>query len=343
MIGFLILCGILLTTEGLFRIFFSRTYHPFGHPIYTKLYSKNSIRELFFLIKDRKKKDRIRILVTGGSTAHGIGATSIEAAFPAQLQKILTDKFPQQKFEVLNAGVGSFTSVQELDLYLILLRKLNPDLVIMFSGFNDLRHSIMKQFSPEPYREFQKLDQIQFVGPLQSRALLRSLLFSILLNMNRVLLKISRIYQVGHNFFTHLDTKALKSHISFDREVAAEELEMFLNVIVAFQAILERQKSKFLFIMQPIINCGQKESPHLSLSWIDARLKELYLSVLKPKLNILGSTKIKYMLNLNGAVVDQLLDRKGFVDSCHLNDTGYRYIAEKISQTLVKKNILDLP
>jgi len=78
-----------------------------------------------------------RIFITGGSAAWGAGVdqeSSVAAALERELRRLTGD----EKIRVINAGVSAFTSVQELMFTLHYITPLQPDLVIAYSGWNDL-------------------------------------------------------------------------------------------------------------------------------------------------------------------------------------------------------------
>lgn len=89
-----------------------------------------------------KSPSVFRIIVLGGSTVEGDGATGSLNALPAELLQVLARGYaptegPLRRFEVINAGVGGYMSHQELLYYLSELRFFEPDLVISYNGWND--------------------------------------------------------------------------------------------------------------------------------------------------------------------------------------------------------------
>ena len=91
-----------------------------------------------------KPTGTVRIVMLGGSTVHGDGASGSLHALPAELLRTLREGYlpardNQTRFEVINAGVGGYTSQQELLYYLSELRLFEPDLVIAYDGWNDFQ------------------------------------------------------------------------------------------------------------------------------------------------------------------------------------------------------------
>jgi lysophospholipase L1-like esterase len=118
-----------------------------------------------------KPGDVYRIIVLGGSTVEGDGASGSTTALPAMLQDVLSSRYiavkrPKARIEVINAGVGGYYSTQELLLYISNLRHFQPDLVLAYNGWNDMKmHNEALQYhgptAPQLWnRETEKNNQI---------------------------------------------------------------------------------------------------------------------------------------------------------------------------------------
>ncbi|MBN1997811.1 tetratricopeptide repeat protein, partial [candidate division KSB1 bacterium] len=84
------------------------------------------------------KKDSLtfRIFCLGASTTQGF-PYEVNAAFPAVLQNILSTLFPDRKVNVINCGITGLSSHSVLDLGREILKKYEPDLLIVYSGQNE--------------------------------------------------------------------------------------------------------------------------------------------------------------------------------------------------------------
>ena len=85
-----------------------------------------------------KPHDTYRIFTVGGSTTFGVGANGDET-WPANLQKIINKEITEKKIEVINFGAYGAKSESE---YIVIKNKiisLNPDLIIMYDGWNDFQ------------------------------------------------------------------------------------------------------------------------------------------------------------------------------------------------------------
>ena len=83
-----------------------------------------------------KPEGEIRIFFTGGSTAWGVGPRQ-EDVYSARLERLLRQSHPHRRVRAVSAGVGAYVSTQERILVTNRISELEPDLVVMFSGWND--------------------------------------------------------------------------------------------------------------------------------------------------------------------------------------------------------------
>ena len=98
-------------------------------------------RESFYYEK-QKSKTVFRVIVLGGSTVEGNGAGTPFENLPTKISEEISRHFEgtgytDKTLELINAGVGGYYSSQE---YLYLLTDLvdyEPDLVIVYDGWND--------------------------------------------------------------------------------------------------------------------------------------------------------------------------------------------------------------
>jgi len=86
-----------------------------------------------------KPSDMYRILMVGGSTMFGAGATSDETTIPGYLQQLLNEKDFGFDIEVINSGIQGADSNTELKFIEQKLVTFSPDLIIIYDGWNDLR------------------------------------------------------------------------------------------------------------------------------------------------------------------------------------------------------------
>jgi len=126
----------------------------------------------------RKTDGTLRIVCLGASTTYGVGVADNDSTYPAQIEKLLNAEFRPEgydKIEVVNLGVGGYTSAEvlaELHFYAL---PLEPDVVLIQSSINDVAPRFYDGFDPS-YSHFRKLMQDPNDGPI-ARLAYRSWLF----------------------------------------------------------------------------------------------------------------------------------------------------------------------
>jgi hypothetical protein len=96
-----------------------------------------------------KSEKTIRVIIFGGSTAFGSQPNGIYVGLSGQgelnnrdtisgwMERILNEKYPERKFEVINAATNWARLHQQLIHYLRKIRSFSPDVVISIDGAND--------------------------------------------------------------------------------------------------------------------------------------------------------------------------------------------------------------
>ncbi|MFN0152331.1 MAG: SGNH/GDSL hydrolase family protein [bacterium] len=89
----------------------------------------------------------VRVLAIGGSTTFDVCVTNDDAMWPRQLEKFLAQRFPGTTIEVVNGGHPGYTTIEMLlKLQIIDLDIVQPDVVVVFAGLNDLQPSAAPGF-----------------------------------------------------------------------------------------------------------------------------------------------------------------------------------------------------
>ena len=98
-----------------------------------------------------KPKGTFRIVVLGGSTTYTIRVRNNEKTFTRLLEEILRDKYGYQSVQVINAGVGAYTSWESLINLEFRVLDLDPDLIIIYHGTNDVEARLVPpdSFAPD--------------------------------------------------------------------------------------------------------------------------------------------------------------------------------------------------
>ena len=83
-----------------------------------------------------KPGNTFRIFAIGGSTTFGVGVQHSET-WPAHIQQIINEKITDKEIEVINAGIPGATSTSEYEFIKNKLPPFDPDLIIMYDGWNE--------------------------------------------------------------------------------------------------------------------------------------------------------------------------------------------------------------
>ncbi|MCA8924033.1 MAG: SGNH/GDSL hydrolase family protein [Planctomycetes bacterium] len=265
----------------------------------------------------RPRGEAFRVLLTGGSTAFGWGASSDAACVAPHLQAEL-ERAWGRPVEVLNAGVPSYRLAEEFDL--VCLRGLDhePDLVVSLTGYNDL----FQAFKGNQSGGNQLFDQLE-LQLTEAYALGPALLMSSALG-RRVMRRLHARPPVGE---------------APDR---AETEARFLRLARRLSAACE---GKLLLALQPLYAehdpAARPEAERARLAryflpWGDegpqflAYTREA-LDRWRPGLAALEAQGLRWV-DLSRAFAD--FPEVAFDDPCHLSDAGNAYLARALAEAI---------
>jgi lysophospholipase L1-like esterase len=102
-----------------------------------------------------KPPGRWRIVCIGESTTYCTGIADDAATYPARLEAHLRRLLPEVDLEVLNAGVGGYTSAENILNFVFKVQPVNPDLMIYYFTHNDVHPRRFPRLSRD-YREYSR-------------------------------------------------------------------------------------------------------------------------------------------------------------------------------------------
>jgi hypothetical protein len=133
-----------------------------------------------------KPDNTFRIVTLGGSTTYGQSVDFYYESYPYFLEQILNKKdnlkkINYSKIEVINAGIGGYTTWETLINFQFKVLPLNPDLIIIYHGYNDVSARLInpqeyypdnsgyrKQWSKPPRHIIFKSKFIRLLMPISS-------------------------------------------------------------------------------------------------------------------------------------------------------------------------------
>jgi hypothetical protein len=247
------------------------------------------------------KPDRtFRIFLTGGSTAYGSGSPDQERTIGGYLAEILErDLTPRtgMSYEVFTMANPAWASTHERIIIENRLSELEPDLVISFSGANDVHWGILGKniFWFRTYADefFQNL--------------------------------LKRVYRLTDREMPEIIPAAGKEDIP--PALVAQRLAK--NVRLSAFA-LSRPHVAYVFILQPTLSTTGKHPSERERKYLRHReyFQECY-SRMDKELKSLQAENFTY-INLSG-IFDQMDDQEDvFLDSYHFGDKGNEMVARQI-------------
>ncbi len=283
------------------------------------------------------QKKNYRIVITGGSVAYGWGASSDEQRFPAVLEKLLREKLHRADIDIINAGVPDFTASDELVLYLQKLNSLQPDMVIMFTGFNDfwdtLKYSLKSTNAPWLTQVF--LHRV--IAPSQTKQLFIAFLHSLGIQLDSFLGTFSRGYAWVRSYYQLISYEPIANLTAFNDAAESWRLKGFTDVIYAFHAVAESHHQKFLVVIQPVRFLSSLPQRDYPISHYERVLERLYRAYTEPVLRQETKLGIR-IVDSNPALSDELQRHRDYLDFCHVNDEGNRLIAEYLERIILESN-----
>jgi len=94
-----------------------------------------------------KPADIYRIILIGGSSTYDTSIRDWRNDWARQLEKELRKKYERDNIEVINAGLGGYTSWESLINLEFRLVDLEPDLLIVYEGLNDIHARLVNPLS----------------------------------------------------------------------------------------------------------------------------------------------------------------------------------------------------
>ncbi len=319
-----------------------------------------------------------RVVMVGGSTVFGVGVQFTKDNLPAQLERRLQQDFPDWTIEVVNAGVIGYRSPQETLFVLGKVGYLQPDLVIVYDGWNDSNtYDAVLANAESGVNTFSVLDSHQ--GFLESRyslpkaslyflgTLVQSTAYFVrgtgianvgLAVFDRFNQSIKISYATGGAFSQSWIGKVLapiyarkQEEYTRDHIVNATGEYIFGHYKRNLELMVEAAKGRFKIavFLQPMLGVDGKvhtnteDASYMNLT----RKRKLELMYFYTKARIAFEQLAKDRSSENALIKDISYgvfgDRVGsvYTDEGHLNASGNQAVAEAIAKEVIKKGFLN--
>jgi hypothetical protein len=314
-----------------------RVHLPNQHGSYVNINSEGFRgKELDFSEKDYK------IFFLGGSTAFGFVTSSDETTISSQIEKKIQSYGINVK--VINAGIIGSASIDEYYFVENKLLKYDPDMIIMYDGYNDVGDFDFKKFHIS-YDEFKNNNAIinnnQYdVGNEISNKGSGIIMFFEKINYKSGLGIANGLKLFADKFSSDGENK-LESLTNHNKKDVSPEIVRFIEGYMTKSwsdtcSLGKINGFQTVNILQPMLGTSDRVF-HISEQKMmsEEKFPSYYLENLK---NIqIDSEKIKpceYFYDLRHSF-DNLNEIPIYVDEGHMSDFGYEMIAENISQRIL--------
>lgn len=250
----------------------------------------------------------LRVLMTGGSTLYGSGAPSDAATIPAFVGAELRadPRFTGRRVEVCAFAVPGWSTTHERIVIENRIADLEPDLVVSFSGANDIRWASqernvlwMRSFSDQFW--FELVNQVLDLGGE------------------------ARLVDVAFPESPHAAPETVAKRLCRNVELA--------------RCVLERERVPYLWVLQPMLPLSKKALSARERRWLDRTEEAAFFvasaTAIRARFAQLGKA-MPELVDLTGIFDAATAEEELFLDTVHFGDRGNLAIAKRLAPTIAQ-------
>ncbi|HWB63829.1 MAG TPA: hypothetical protein VG603_09985 [Chitinophagales bacterium] len=280
-------------------------------------------------VKREKEKGITRIFIVGGSTAWGslesrsvmkdssypVGSYCYNATIAGKLKKLLTQKYPEQKFEVIDAAVVGFKLSQDFALYMERLHDFDPDIVINIDGYNDMGNMTGKEGLNDPYSDNEQ--QLEEGLELSAIARIPKWPYTLAYYNYKQIRQQAKLEK--HKMFSRKRVSDNKTPITLEPDISAYNLKKHFNpvstkllwLVASYEKQLNADGVYSVFCLQPTLQRreNQKQLSPLELKFRNKLETVTVVDTVNIKANI--EQLIPGIINNSGLTFDSLRKEMG--------------------------------
>jgi len=270
------------------------------------------------------------VLVTGGSTVSGWGATDNRHTWVAILEQLLKESIIKQKYKdirVINSGVFGYRAAQELRRFQEETLYLKPNLVIMFNGINE----------PWSY----KGNPVDFHVHAEQYKMMNY--FNNIPNQKKIHIFMPYTQHYLESLFNHENTT--KKIYSYKQQQMMSAPELYVSKLIQFDALCKAYNIDFLYYLQPIMGADQKKlsnreealkhfmgSPFYQRPWIQyEQALNVFYDQVEEQLSHVAKVNFHSARHMFESYNDTL-----YSDPRHYNDLGQNIIAHYMYDEIIR-------
>ena len=273
-----------------------------------------------------RKDNEYRILILGGSTAWGMGASSNEKTVASTLESQLNSSSRNYSYRVMNGAYPGWQSRQELIALMEFYAEFDPDLIIAVTGWNDM---FVLTTGQDPDRQMRTESRMlakavkESLQPMSTMYAVRK--FAGSLGIRRLVIHFREKMRLA---------SPPSSTVSYDADNARRIIPGVVDRYITMANFAKRHGAKLMIAIQPDIYTTGKTLTQEEESVSDrytAKFVNIEESYPDYRADFLHGLRTQItdndvvVLDLIG-VFDSVSDPV-FLDDCHFNDRGYKQIA----------------
>lgn len=263
-----------------------------------------------------KTEGDIRIIAVGGSTTFGSGVIN-NSTYPVQLQNLINNN-SSLNVEVINLGASGFWSYDEVRLINQKAIDLEPDMIIVFDGWNDVIASTLEE-------------EIKETSESRTRFLYIDNSIADFLRNFQSLTSINRVVNYGDDLFGFYN----KTIVNYDFSNSDKKIDEWESRWVKTCTSLKEKDIEIIIIIQPLVGTGEKNLTTYEQLWHTRYngeginiILEKYVDRL-PLLNEYCSGAVDFRTIYDDVEVSI------YLDNGHVNKLGTKILAEKIYELIL--------
>ena len=281
-------------------------------------------------------RDEFRIVILGGSTAWGLGASSNDTTVAGKLEALLNEESGPTTYRVMSGAYLGWKSREELIALMEFHHHFDPDLVISLTGYNDLyalSHRPEDELLMRPESQLLSKAVEDNLRPMATLTALRKVagsmgVWRLVVHFRELAsLRAPKEWQVQYN--SELASKAIPRIVDRYRTMAEYALRHGFHLMLALQPDIYATKKQLTSEEIEVKKrfAGKAESIERTFSSYRTELIRALASLAQSGVTVANLTD-----GLDSVV------RPVFIDAPHLNDDGYEVLAR-----LLKEHIRSVP
>ena len=290
-------------------------------------------------LESPKPADEYRIFAVGGSTTECLFLDDKDA-WPSLLQELLLESVPGRKANVYNTGKAGAASVDHIELTALRLVHLQPDMIVLFLGFNDQTRLLIDDNRLDfdtPTKIQTDIPFWQFIAT--EFQMPRRIYYAIQRHdAEHVIYERTRAYDVA---------KSAQAKPLWDKPMPSLDLDYYANNLKTLISICKEHGIELLLVTHPdtwTTSDGRLVASHGYYAKGQYRYPKDQLHRQLQSINeITRQIAVANDIPCFDAAAALPPDSSAFYDDCHLNPNGSKLMANLLAKYILQNHLLDKP